>query len=387
MKSCLRALLSESIDYAGTFPPARLSLGHALENFARYQSHPEGWMLARIVCRSDQLAELDASATVLTSTAPHRARGGPLLDLIAEQLGVDRDKLPSSGSLEDLGADSLDAVEFAMELEEELGQEISADDIGNILRRGGAHLLSVVIPAVDSAEETLDKLSITSKAAAHLELKHRERLKVDAIELRLPADVSQRPRKFAMTDFIDVAMRRTSSPDLSVNKLFLEVPLTDRWQHNIDSAVEGIGARNDSKRFGLKIRTGGLDRADFPSVEQLAYFIAACRDSRLCWKATAGLHGPLYHFDGKTGTWQYGFVNVLCAAVFATIHKLDQAQIEELLVQESLKEFLFEDGAIAWRDLRTATEELRQARGESIISFGSCSFEEPLDGLRELHLI
>jgi len=41
-------------------------------------------------------------------------------DIVAEQLGVDRDKVTADTSfVNDLGADSLDTVELVMELEEE----------------------------------------------------------------------------------------------------------------------------------------------------------------------------------------------------------------------------------------------------------------------------
>lgn len=43
-----------------------------------------------------------------------------VIDIVAEQLGVDRDKVASETSfVNDLGADSLDTVELVMELEEE----------------------------------------------------------------------------------------------------------------------------------------------------------------------------------------------------------------------------------------------------------------------------
>ena len=43
-----------------------------------------------------------------------------VIDIVAEQLGVDKDKIKSeSNFVNDLGADSLDTVELVMELEEE----------------------------------------------------------------------------------------------------------------------------------------------------------------------------------------------------------------------------------------------------------------------------
>lgn len=45
----LRALLAQSIDYAGLFPPASLELKEALENFAAGEASNDSWMLSSFV--------------------------------------------------------------------------------------------------------------------------------------------------------------------------------------------------------------------------------------------------------------------------------------------------------------------------------------------------
>lgn len=50
-------------------------------------------------------------------------------DIIVEQLGVSADQVtPKSKMIEDLGADSLDAVELVMAVEEEFGIEVPDDE-------------------------------------------------------------------------------------------------------------------------------------------------------------------------------------------------------------------------------------------------------------------
>lgn len=49
----VRALLAESLDYAGLFPPARLSYPEALSQYLEYTRHPHAWMLARFVLPVD----------------------------------------------------------------------------------------------------------------------------------------------------------------------------------------------------------------------------------------------------------------------------------------------------------------------------------------------
>ena len=49
-----------------------------------------------------------------------------VVDIVAEQLGVDKDKIKrESNFVNDLGADSLDTVELVMELEEEFDINIA----------------------------------------------------------------------------------------------------------------------------------------------------------------------------------------------------------------------------------------------------------------------
>jgi len=56
-----------------------------------------------------------------------------LVEIIAEQLSVDKDKVvPGASFVDDLGADSLDLVELIMSMEEEFDIEISDEDAENL---------------------------------------------------------------------------------------------------------------------------------------------------------------------------------------------------------------------------------------------------------------
>ena len=62
-----------------------------------------------------------------------------VIDIVAEQLGVDRDKITAETHfVNDLGADSLDTVELVMELEEEFDINIPDDAAEKIQRVGEA---------------------------------------------------------------------------------------------------------------------------------------------------------------------------------------------------------------------------------------------------------
>jgi hypothetical protein len=55
----LRALLTDLIDYAGLFPPARLPLDQAIRNYARYRREDDAWMLGRFVIPASRLEDLE----------------------------------------------------------------------------------------------------------------------------------------------------------------------------------------------------------------------------------------------------------------------------------------------------------------------------------------
>lgn len=54
----LRAILASLIDYAGLYPPAALALPEVIENYRRYLSASENWMLNRLVLPAAKLREV-----------------------------------------------------------------------------------------------------------------------------------------------------------------------------------------------------------------------------------------------------------------------------------------------------------------------------------------
>ena len=63
----LHALLAQSIDYAGMFPPCTLPLEPALQNQAKYVRSPEAWMLGTFVLPVEQF---DAAKQLLSQFDP-----------------------------------------------------------------------------------------------------------------------------------------------------------------------------------------------------------------------------------------------------------------------------------------------------------------------------
>ena len=143
-------------------------------------------------------------------------------------------------------------------------------------------------------------------------------------------------------------------------------------------------------RAGLraKVRTGGVTADAFPTSAQLARFIAACVAAGVPFKATAGLHHPLratyrltYDADSATAT-MFGFLNVFLAA--ALLRAGGTVRDAEALLEESDPSALrVGDDAITWREHRFDTAALAAAR-RLAVSFGSCSFREPMEEVKLL---
>ena len=68
MPASLAALTSNLIDYAGLFPPAKLEMSTAVNNYDKYQSCNESWMLGRIIIPTDRLDEFEERASELLPT-------------------------------------------------------------------------------------------------------------------------------------------------------------------------------------------------------------------------------------------------------------------------------------------------------------------------------
>ncbi|HUQ45260.1 MAG TPA: hypothetical protein VM033_01335 [Gemmatimonadaceae bacterium] len=174
---------------------------------------------------------------------------------------------------------------------------------------------------------------------------------------------------------------RNLGPELQV---YVELP-RDPDPRPLLQAVQHAGAR-------AKIRTGGVTPDAFPSAAQLARFLARCAALRIPFKATAGLHHPLrgeyrvtYQPDAPLAT-MFGFLNVFVAGVLA-FSGVAETELVPMLEERKRSSFTFGTDGLRWRHHTISLEQLAQARASFAIAFGSCSFREPVDDLRELALL
>ena len=76
----------------------------------------------------------------------------------------------------------------------------------------------------------------------------------------------------------------------------------------------------------------------------------------------------------------------ILAAAFMS-HGLDATVAAGLLDESDSSSLQFTDDAVEWRGHRLDAGEIATARGRTIVSFGSCSFTEPLGDLATLGLL
>jgi hypothetical protein len=138
-----------------------------------------------------------------------------------------------------------------------------------------------------------------------------------------------------------------------------------------------------------KIRTGGVTADSIPSTETVVRFIRRCLEADVPFKATAGLHHPLRadhplsdEPDAPHGV-MIGYLNLFLAAGFMRAGMDDVVAIE-LLDEQDPTAIVIGAETIMWRDHSIQSGDLRALRAEMALSFGSCSFREPVDELRSL---
>jgi hypothetical protein len=320
----LRALLSGLIDYAGLFPPAALDMKTAVRNYAGYLAGPDAWVLGRFVLPVSRFAEFEAAIADIHPVEPWG---------ISALIGASYDS-----------------------------------DLAEVDRFNQRNSRKARVDSVEAKASTVDEICQ-----------------------------------------IRAFVRGTVIP-------YFEIPP--------DMAGGLAGAIRDI-RGRAKIRTGGVTPGAFPSSESIARFLLECANQDVAFKATAGLHHPIrcvkaltYDAHAPKGM-MHGFLNLFMAAIAAKreLPRLSDPEGSRMLQLQMLLDckkpkLEFTDdiasitaegepvqippGAGFVGDLEypggmskngAAVPTIQSVRRNFAISFGSCSFEEPLADMRELKLL
>jgi hypothetical protein len=174
--------------------------------------------------------------------------------------------------------------------------------------------------------------------------------------------------------------------------IYLEIPCDLARQRipELAGAIVGAGGADPGTppRICAKLRAGGTRSDSIPSAKNVAQFIETCRRCGVGFKATAGLHHPLrgqypltYDAVAEQGR-MHGFVNLFVAACLSFTRAWAAEQLVEVLDVSSPDRFEFGDHRLSFDGMELTLDEIRKTRRMFALSFGSCSFVEPVDELK-----
>jgi hypothetical protein len=214
-------------------------------------------------------------------------------------------------------------------------------------------------------------------------------LGVDAVADIAAADAfNARNAERARVDSLEGKLASTAAIDAAANAaagrfaLFAEIPVNEDPRTLVE-AIRHAG-------IAAKIRTGGITADAFPPAADVVRFMRRCAEAHVPFKATAGLHHPLraeyrltYAPDAPRGM-MYGYLNLFLAA--ALLEDLTDAEAIALLEERGRSAIEVTPDALRWRGHELRPDRASAARGQMALSFGSCSFREPVDELHALSL-
>jgi hypothetical protein len=214
--------------------------------------------------------------------------------------------------------------------------------------------------------------------------RHGERVTIFAYESRLPAGV---PRD-EMQELLVSASRLADPGEPHGMMPYYEASCSEDWS----TVLISLGRTRKELRLsrpvaGFKLRCGGVEASAFPTPMQVTLAIVGTRAAEIPLKFTAGLHHPIRHHDASLGTIMHGFINVFVAGVLATARGLDGMEVRDIIEDDDAGSFIFTDHGLRWHNHTASVTEIEFARRSAVISFGSCSFDEPRDDLRALGLL
>ncbi len=191
------------------------------------------------------------------------------------------------------------------------------------------------------------------------------RISIEALEVPLPPLISKRETYEATIGQFAMLAERHGLRELPT---YIEIPRDERFGELLVSTMAAFARYG----VGAKLRCGGVVASAVPSPEQVATFLAASGEASVPFKATAGLHHPIRHFNEVAGFTMHGFLNILAATSLRTE---SEATLTEIIAREDARDF---DGL--------KVDALTRGR-DAFIAYGSCSFSEPVEDLIALSIL
>lgn len=326
MKASLKAFMDDIIDYAGLFPPAELSLDTSIQKYSDYRKTKDAWMLSRFIIPAWRLEELD----------PYKE---------------------------------------------------------TLFREGAPFDFSVLGKGTDTVSEYRDQLSEIVHNLDKFHDTHGDRVTTDILEIKLPQEAVFGNDPELLEEVYRETVERLDESSHTPNEVFFEGFFEENWKKEMELVIEILRKVNKNldtthcRQVAFKLRCGGVEEDMFPSVEQVAFALNKAREQNVAVKCTAGLHHPIRHYSDSVNTKMHGFLNVFGGAMLSYAHDLTDDELSQILQEEDPDHFTFDEKYFSWEDLEITTDEIAELRDVALISFGSCSFDEPREDLQRLDLL
>jgi len=196
------------------------------------------------------------------------------------------------------------------------------------------------------------------------------------------ASAEAKPAERTASSFSTVVDTLTSIQPETV--AFIEVFQPGPFEDQIEAVA--VALRQLGRVGGVKLRCGGADVSMFPEPETVASFILSATDAKLPFKATAGLHRPVRHFDPGLRAWHHGFINILVAAAAAEAgHPIET--LTDIIAETDTGAFKISTAFVTWRDLTIPGPAMRRVRTKGFVGYGSCDFFGPIEALEGLSFL
>ncbi|MDD5363599.1 MAG: hypothetical protein PHN88_15865 [Ignavibacteria bacterium] len=312
------------IDYAGMYPPANLNLADAFRNYCNYLVSQDEWMISRFVCSLNSFENI--------------FKGGSAALKMVEDFDFGR------------------WISFSILL----NQEPKVKDF------------------LISFRKDLEKVKKISE-------EYPGKVVADTFEFKLPAELNGKFGTHAVKKMLEEINDVLTWSGLLGARIFVEPPIDNNYNSVFRKLAEASADSNHKgSRAGLKLRTGGITQESFPSVEQIASALDACKQNKIPFKATAGLHHPVRHQNENAGLKMHGFFNVFGAGILHFANSLSENELRNIVMDENGSAFGFTNDIFSWNDITADKTMVEKARNEFVISFGSCSFDEPREDLNKM---
>lgn len=208
-----------------------------------------------------------------------------------------------------------------------------------------------------------------------------------ALELALPLDLAQLDDQEIKNNIVNQAIELISNYNLPP---FFEIPYSTNWEADVEGLITILNKNNNEQHYNyrssFKIRCGGVKPEMTPPTDYIISAIKSTAKNELSLKATAGLHHPFNHFNESLGGIMHGFVNVFSAIILNNKYDISKEKLKALIDDQNPENFKWDNESLYWNEFSADLGEIEYSKN-IISSYGSCSFDEPIDDLKQLNLI